>query len=141
MAHRLFQVGIKALITNSDGYVLLLNAHAFKENAAHWDLPGGRIEDKQSPEDALCREIEEETGITEVDDIEFFSACISNFELDFDDVGKVGLVLMAYTVHIPENSTIVISDEHSEYEWVSRAEAADRLTYKYPKDFTDALNS
>lgn len=138
MAHRLFQVGVKAVITNTEGRVLLLLA-AKGFHDAHWDLPGGRIEDNQTAEEALRREIEEETGITTVDDIAFYSACISNFELTFDDIGTVGLVLMAYVVRVPENSVVTISDEHTDYEWVSMAEAAERLKVKYPKEFTDAL--
>jgi 8-oxo-dGTP diphosphatase len=138
MAHKLFQVGVKALVTNSEGKILLLKAtEGFHD--AHWDLPGGRIEDTQTPEEALCREIAEEIGVAEVSDIKFHSGCISNFELNFDDLGTVGLVLMAYEVKIPESAAIVLSDEHTDYEWVERADLPARLKVKYPEEFTNGL--
>lgn len=138
MAHKLYQVGVKALVTDKDGRVLLLKA-AKGFHDAHWDLPGGRIEDTQTPDEALRREIEEETGITEVAEIVFHSGCISNFEMHFDDLGTVGLVLMAYEVAVPETSTIRLSDEHTDYEWVERTELPERLKDKYPKEFTSGL--
>jgi len=141
MAHKLFQVGVKALITDDSGRVLLCKALSWKKILTHWDLPGGRLETGETAEDTLIREIAEETGITEVRNIKFFSACISNFEVPLSETEIVGLVLMAYSVEVPKDSPIKLSDEHSTYEWVSFAEAAKRLAYKYPKDFTDALVS
>jgi mutator protein MutT len=138
MAHKLFQVGVKALVANTEGKILLLKA-AKGFHDAHWDLPGGRIEDAQTPEEALLREIEEEIGVTEVSSIEFHSGCISNFELKFDDIGAVGLVLMAYEVKLPPKFQIELSDEHTDYEWVERSELPERLKVKYPAEFTSGL--
>jgi mutator protein MutT len=139
MAHeKLFHVGVKALITNEAGRVLLMKTGTgFHE--AHWDFPGGRIQEGQTAIEALKREIEEETGIAEVDNIEFFQGCISNHELTFEGMKPVGLVLMTYKVTIPEDSEIKLSDEHVEYEWVAMAEAAERLSNKYPVELTDLL--
>ena len=138
MAHKLFQVGVKALVTNKNGKVLLLKA-AKGFHDAHWDLPGGRIEDNQTPEDALRREIEEEIGVSEVMNIVFHSGCISNFEMTFNDLGTVGLVLMAYEVVLPEDITIRLSDEHTDYQWVDRSNLPEMLKEKYPKEFTSGL--
>lgn len=138
MAHKLFQVGVKALVTDKSGRVLLLKAtKGFHD--AHWDLPGGRIEDNQTPEDALRREIEEEIGVQDVSNILFHSGCISNFELTFEDIGTVGLVLMAYEVTLPDSVSIRLSDEHTDYEWVDRSELPERLKEKYPAEFTSGL--
>ena len=139
MGHTLFHVGVKALITDGNGRIALFKTHPWDDIDAYWDLPGGRIEDGQTVEDTLKREIEEETGITSVENIEFFSGCISNIQIPLKDGTKVGLVLMAYEVTVPEGATIQLSEEHTDYEWVTRTEAAERLKVKYPKDFTDAL--
>lgn len=134
----LYQVGVKALVTDSEGKILLLKA-AKGFHDAHWDLPGGRIEDTQTPDEALRREIEEEIGIAEVSNIKFHSGCISNFEMHFDELGTIGLVLMAYELKIPDSESIQLSDEHTDYEWVDRSELPERLKEKYPKEFTDGL--
>lgn len=138
MGHKLFQVGVKALVTDSEGKILLLKA-AKGHHDAHWDLPGGRIEDTQTPEEALRRELEEEIGVTEVGSIVFHSGCISNFELHFDDLGTVGLVLMAYEVMLAPDIHIKLSDEHTDYEWVDRTKLPERLKVKYPEEFTSGL--
>ncbi|MEK7096209.1 MAG: NUDIX hydrolase [Patescibacteria group bacterium] len=59
---KLFWVGIKALIENGEGKILLLNSPGWKQKEieAHWDIPGGRIEENQSVEEALKREVKEE---------------------------------------------------------------------------------
>lgn len=55
----MFPVSVKGvLVTGSGKVVLLLN------DRGEWELPGGRIERGESPENCLAREIEEELGVT-----------------------------------------------------------------------------
>jgi 8-oxo-dGTP pyrophosphatase MutT (NUDIX family) len=55
-----FPVAIKGVIAR-DGAVLLL-----RNERDEWELPGGKIEDGESPEECLVREVGEETGWTVV---------------------------------------------------------------------------
>jgi len=141
MAEKLFHLGVKALVTNTEGKILLLqvNTANFQDRTPHWDIPGGRMQAGQSVLDTLQREVAEETGITVVGEPEFFTAVISNIEIPLSDTEKVGLVLMVYRVTIPGNSTVHLSSEHTAYEWVARTVAAERLRHKYPAAFTDLL--
>lgn len=141
MAHKLFHVGVKALMVNPEGKVLLCKTPPWKDLPAYWDLPGGRIEDNQTAEEALRRELEEETGLTDVGAVTFFSGFISKIEIPVSDAQSVGLALMVYALKLTEDKSIKLSDEHTDYEWVSLAEAAERLKVKYPQEFTDALVS
>lgn len=143
---KLFYVGIKALIKNERGEILVLKAslrdHS-KGAEPYWDIPGGRIDEGESPLETLHREIVEETGITQVSKEAFYTAVISHHQVPVDktdpDSKKAGLALMIYTVEIPPHSTILLSPEHVAYEWLSAPEAAKRLTNKYPAEFTDIL--
>ena len=141
---KLFQVGVKALIEDKSGNILVFRADTTYDHPdgvePYWDIAGGRIKEGQAPEQALAREIEEETGITQMESSEFFTAVISNHEVRLDDGIKTGLVLMVYKVKVPANSEIKLSPEHDKYEWVDRKEAAKRLADKYPPEFTNLLN-
>jgi 8-oxo-dGTP pyrophosphatase MutT (NUDIX family) len=138
---KLFNIGIKGLIENPDGKILLLKAPGWERAkiGAHWDIPGGRIEEEKSIIDVLAREIEEEIGITKIKNPELFSVVISNHEIPFEDK-VLGLTLIIYRVQIPGNSKIKLSSEHVEYEWVEKAEAGKRLAHKYPPEFTQLLS-
>jgi 8-oxo-dGTP pyrophosphatase MutT (NUDIX family) len=140
---KLFNVGIKGLIENTEGKILVLKSslkgHRMPTEA-YWDIPGGRIEEGEHILEVLKREIEEEIGIGELEkEAEFFHAVISNHKIPFEDK-ILGLVLMVYKVQIPKNSKIKLSDEHVAYEWVDKAEAAKRLSHKYPAEFTQLLS-
>ncbi len=52
-----------AVILRDDGRFLLAQRPAGKVYAGYWEFPGGKIEDGESAEDALGRELHEELGI------------------------------------------------------------------------------
>ncbi|MBK7707684.1 MAG: NUDIX hydrolase [Acidobacteria bacterium] len=57
-----FTVSVAAIITNQAGKVLLLE-HLLRPQASGWGIPGGFINFGEQFEDAIRREIREETGI------------------------------------------------------------------------------
>lgn len=141
---KLFYVGIKGLIRDKQSKLLVMKSSLLGhriDTEPYWDIPGGRIEEGGDVIGTLKREIEEETGITDIDNIEFFTAVVSHHEIPLDDERRAGLVLMVYTVEIPEKSTIILSPEHTEYEWVDDEEAARRLVHKYPDEFIKRLKN
>ena len=56
-----FTVSAAAVVTNADGKVLLLD-HLLRP-ASGWGLPGGFVNAGEQPDDAVKREVKEETGI------------------------------------------------------------------------------
>lgn len=64
-----FTVSAAAVISNESGEVLLLN-HVLRPYSG-WGLPGGFLTAGEQPEQAIRREIREETGI-ELRDLEMF---------------------------------------------------------------------
>ena len=58
------EVAVGVLIRESDGALLITSRPAGKPRAGWWEFPGGKLEAGETVEDALCRELQEELGIT-----------------------------------------------------------------------------
>lgn len=54
---------VAASIENNQGQVLISKRPAHTYGGGLWELPGGKLEANESPEDALFRELDEELGI------------------------------------------------------------------------------
>ena len=52
-----------AALVDIDGRVLLARRPAGKSMAGLWEFPGGKVQDSETPEIALIRELREELGI------------------------------------------------------------------------------
>ncbi|MCM3342168.1 NUDIX hydrolase [Paenibacillus sp. MER TA 81-3] len=53
-------VAVSALIQNEAGHTLLVQTHNRSDT---WEMPGGQVEEGEPLHEAVCREVEEETGI------------------------------------------------------------------------------
>ena len=58
--HDSFLVAVSGVVLNENGHILLFK-HTYRQNA--WGLPGGYIKAREHPQEALEREIEEESGL------------------------------------------------------------------------------
>ncbi len=50
-------------LVDADGRVLIAQRPAGKPMAGLWEFPGGKVEDGETPEQSLIRELQEELGI------------------------------------------------------------------------------
>ena len=137
----LFHLGIKALVCNERGEILLLqvNPDKLKGDGQYWDLPGGRVQKGQTIAETLEREVAEEIGIEGVKLGEQVGMTLSNIRIPIGDTGSVGLVLGVYACELPLNSVVTLSDEHVAYDWFSLKAAADALMVKYPEQFCELI--
>lgn len=137
----LFHLGVKALIRDNDGKILLLQVNPAKlkdDQTTYWDLPGGRVQKGQTILEALKREIVEETGVTGAEVAKEVGMVLSNVRIPIGDE-TVGLVLDVYECHLPANAKVELSDEHVAYNWFTPAEAAGLLAVKYPDRFCELI--
>lgn len=142
MNEDVFHLGIKALIRNDSGKILLLKVNLEKlQNhslGAYWDIPGGRIHKDSTVEDTLRREVEEETGITSIKSFSKLDMVLSNIRIPLGD-STLGLILGVYVCDVEKPFEIKISEEHTEAQWFDPKEAADLLKVKYPADFCSKI--
>lgn len=139
-----FHLGIKALLRNNKGEILLLKVNPAKLNGGkkdYWDLPGGRVQKGSSVIETLRREVQEETGITEIYEITPFTMILSNIRIPLREGGDVGLILSVYTCEVAPDTPIALSQEHIASRWFRPVEAAELLRVKYPPEFTDRLRT
>lgn len=108
----------KVVILDKEGNALLLRRSGTHPRSPHRpDLPGGIIEDGESFEAGVCREIQEETGLT----IDPKSLHLI-YKIEHDYFGTT-VYRLVYAVRLDEATPdVTISWEHDEYQWISLAE-------------------
>ena len=100
--HSTFTVSAAGIITNEKGQVLLLD-HVLRP-VSGWGVPGGFMDKGEQPEEALRREIREETGL-ELDDVELY-ICLTHGR-------HIEIYMTALGVGVPE----VKSSEIKQLDW------------------------
>ena len=81
---------VAAALVGADGRVLLQQRAPGRSMAGLWEFPGGKVEDGETPEAALVRELHEELGI----DLETNSLVPACFSSAF--VGERHMTLLLY---------------------------------------------
>jgi nucleoside triphosphatase len=107
---------VGALIFNPEGKLFLMRSHKWRDK---YVIPGGHIELGESMEQALRREIKEETGL-DIDDVEFIG--FQEFILDDAFWKKRHFIFFDY-VCTTQSVQVTLNDEAQEYVWVPLAEA------------------
>ncbi|HBO16977.1 MAG: Protein GrpE [Candidatus Moranbacteria bacterium GW2011_GWE2_35_2-] len=130
---------VKAVIINEDKKVLLLRrAKNEKTHAEYCDLPGGTMEKGESVLAALKREIEEETGIK---DVEIGSVIkISEYPEGHEKFDE--LKALRFLVYCKSGENVKLnSEEHSGFEWLDIDKAIEKIETKngFEKEKRDTL--
>lgn len=119
----LYFLGVKAVIVNDQGQVLLLKAKDY------WDLPGGRTQVGETETEALIRELAEETGL-HVTVGRHLGMHLSPARLRADGRESAGLIFSVYRC-AADAYDVTISAEHIAHEWMSPERAASELKSKF----------
>ena len=103
---------VGALIRDDAGRMLLFKTAKW---SGLWGIPGGKIKWGEASEDALRRELREETGL-EVDDIEFLLVQDSIRSPEF--YREAHFILLNYTCRALPGQTVRLNDEAQDHVWV-----------------------
>lgn len=96
----------------------------------HFDLPKGHIEGEETEKEAAIRELEEETGITEVELIDGYRHMI---EYQFRHAGNLIQKDVVFFLGKTNTEEITISHEHQDFMWLPFEEAHHKLTFTNAK--------
>jgi ADP-ribose pyrophosphatase YjhB (NUDIX family) len=141
VAEQLFQIGIKGLIRDEQGKILLVKISAWVGNPDYWDMPGGRMDTGETFVQTLRRELKEEIGVEYGGEPKHLATALSNVTIPVGDT-RVALVLMAYEVNLPTGTKIALGEDEPEeaFGWFSPKDAAPLLLRKYPPEFCDTIS-
>lgn len=104
-----FPVSVKGVVLRGDRVVLV------KNRRGEWELPGGKLELNEEPAECVRREIEEELQLSIRAD-QLVDAWV------YTIVPGTHVVVVSYGCTEMSQRDAVVSDEHTEMEWVSLAD-------------------
>jgi len=113
------------VIVNNGKYLLL------HYEAGHWDFPKGHIEAGETLKQAAIRELNEETGIT---DIEILPGFLDKIQYILRKKNKLVQKEVAFFAAKTNEKEVKISDEHQDHVWLPFEDALEKLTYDNAKN-------
>lgn len=118
---------VRRIEGQEDRYLILKQ----NTNTQHWSYPKGHAEGDEGKKETALRELEEETGIT---DIEFVNvpSLFENYQHEKD--GKVYNKTNEFFIAFTDSDKVTIqAEEVLEYKWATYDEAMQTFTYEEPK--------
>lgn len=127
---------------NGKPYYLLLRYYS-----GHWEFAKGHIEQGESNEETVKREIEEETGIKEMKIIPGFKEYVkyffrASYGLKDEEKKRAPWIfkLVVFYLVQTKQTEVKISKEHKDFIWLLFEEALKKLTYKNAKEILKKAN-
>lgn len=112
------------LINHVLGKALLIRRNP--DDFGNWEGPGGAVEENETLEEAIMREVLEETGLAVTPERLLYAS--------LDEIHGKKIVFLVYLCSTTEEN-VHLSGEHVEYRWVDKTECEKMLRGGIAKDF------
>ena len=111
-----YTLSMKVVVRDEQGRCLLLKrSRESKNNKGKWDLPGGKVDPGEDFDEALLREVAEETGLTAS-----LQGVAGSAESELSDRRVAYLIMEAVAA-----GEVTLSSEHDDFVWIERAKMAE----------------
>lgn len=134
------QTSVGALIQDNKGaFLVVKRADNDDFYPGFWELPGGGVDYGELPQESLKREIQEECGLA----VEVLYPLVVNtytMPVEKDEVQRIEITFLCKSEN--EDQEVVLSNEHSEYRWITKEEIKDFDFSDYMREvIEDALKN
>lgn len=108
------RVIVSAIIIQDNKFLVLKRASDSQFAPNEWELTSGFMDDGETAEQTILREVKEELNVSGT-----ILESLTMYEMNDQD-GR--WLVVPYLVSLDEDKTIQISDEHSEFKWMTLEE-------------------
>ena len=108
--HKNLKIVVSIALINNENEILLSKRPEKKHLSGFWEFPGGKVEEGETPEKALIREVKEELNI------DINNKCIAPLSFSEFDYNDFQLLLLLYICRRWDG--VPISMENNKLEWV-----------------------
>ena len=118
-------------LINEQGKVLINKRPEGKDYAGYWEFPGGKVEENETPEEAIIRELKEEINI------DVSAACLAPLSFTEKNYEKYYVVVLLYVCRKWEG--FMKPMENQELAWTFPNDIADYKVLPADKSFFSTL--
>ena len=108
--HKNLKIVVSIALINNENEILLSKRPEEKHLSGFWEFPGGKVEEGETPEKALVREVKEELNI------DINNKCIAPLSFSEFDYNNFQLLLLLYICRRWDGEPM--SMENNRLEWV-----------------------
>ena len=108
--HKNLKIVVSIALINNENEILLSKRPEKKHLSGFWEFPGGKVEEGETPEKALIREVKEELNI------DINNKCIAPLSFSEFDYNNFQLLLLLYICRRWDG--VPMSMENNRLEWV-----------------------
>ncbi|WP_415776288.1 (deoxy)nucleoside triphosphate pyrophosphohydrolase [Shewanella oncorhynchi] len=105
------------IILNSDGKVFVCRRKPEKSMGGYWEFPGGKVEDNESYEACLKREL--------IEELDMDVKVREHFMTVLHDYGTFKVELISFLCEYQQSSYQLV--DHDEFEWISVNSLIDKM--------------
>ena len=110
MINHVYGLAVRVLLTDQDGKILILKRSTeSKTNPGKWELPGGKVDQNESFDHALIREVYEETKLKIA-----LEHVVGASEQNLHIIRAVHIIMSGKIIE----GELTLSSEHEGYAWV-----------------------
>ena len=124
-----YYIGVHAFIKKGNKFLVLKRSDNKTYMPAFWDIPGGSLEMGENVEEAIIREVREETRLNiKLGEVVFVYSNMN--ELPFRQT-----IQIIYNAEYVQGDVILNNIEHSDYKWASLNECKELRLINFLQDF------